>query len=290
MNEHTKQATEFAFSDNVAEMKNEIESSLHYKLVNALEAEKIEIAKNLVTAGVSEEKECCDHEGKPKGNQNKLDVAEPKGKLTAADFKKLRKEDVEQLDELSKEKLGWYLKKASKHMDKKGENMIKRDKKFNPGMNPLTRIVGGAVRRQDSIATASHKYLNKEDVEQVDEKLTSDMPASKIIHDFVHSDNPKFKGKSKKDKIKMALGAFYGMNPSKSKNEEVEQIQELSKDTLSSYKAKAEKSAAKSYELAGNAAKRSKSKADTKQFMKHVEKFGKRQSGINSASKKLGDE
>jgi hypothetical protein len=79
------------------------------------------------------------------------------------------KEEIEQLDELSKEKLGWYLRKASKHMDKKGENMIKRDKKFNPGYNPLSRQVGGATQRMASIAQASAKYMNKEEVEQIDE-------------------------------------------------------------------------------------------------------------------------
>ena len=41
--------------------------------------------------------------------------------------------------------------------------------------------------------------------------ITKDTPTSDIIHDFVHSDNPKFKGKSKKERIKMALGAAYGM-------------------------------------------------------------------------------
>jgi hypothetical protein len=34
--------------------------------------------------------------------------------------------------------------------------------------------------------------------------------AADYIHDFVHSDNPKFKGKSKAERIRMALGAFYG--------------------------------------------------------------------------------
>jgi hypothetical protein len=52
---------------------------------------------------------------------------------------------------------------------------------------------------------------------QIDEKLTKKMSAGKIISDFVHSKNPKFKGKSKKERQKMALGAYYGMHPEKSK-------------------------------------------------------------------------
>jgi len=52
------------------------------------------------------------------------------------------------------------------------------------------------------------------------EKLTKSMSAGEIISDFVHSDDPKFKGKSKAERTKMALGAYYGMHPEKSKKEE----------------------------------------------------------------------
>jgi hypothetical protein len=86
------------------------------------------------------------------------------------------KEEVEQLDELSKEKLGWYLKKASKHVAKKGENMIKRDKKFETHINPQSRQVAGAFSRADSIATASKKYLAKEEIE-LDEERKGKTPA-----------------------------------------------------------------------------------------------------------------
>ena len=49
----------------------------------------------------------------------------------------------------------------------------------------------------------------KEEVEQIDEKLTASDPTSKWIHDFVHSKNKKFAGKSREERIKMALGAKY---------------------------------------------------------------------------------
>ena len=50
------------------------------------------------------------------------------------------------------------------------------------------------------------------------------MSAGDVIHDFVHSDNPKFKGKSTKERQRMALGAYYAMHKEKSKkaNEEVD--------------------------------------------------------------------
>jgi hypothetical protein len=44
------------------------------------------------------------------------------------------------------------------------------------------------------------------------------MSAGDVISDFVHSKDPKFEGKSKKMRQKMALGAYYGMHPEKSKD------------------------------------------------------------------------
>lgn len=55
-------------------------------------------------------------------------------------------------------------------------------------------------------------------VEVISEKLSPDAPASEWIDDFVKSDAPQFAGKSKKERIKMALGAYYGAQ----KNEDVE--------------------------------------------------------------------
>jgi hypothetical protein len=54
----------------------------------------------------------------------------------------------------------------------------------------------------------------KEEVESIEEQLlevlSKDAKAGEWISDFVKSDNPKFEGKSKKERIKMALGAYYG--------------------------------------------------------------------------------
>ena len=43
----------------------------------------------------------------------------------------------------------------------------------------------------------------------INEVLSKDATAGDWIHDFIHSDNPKFKGKSRKERQKMALGAYY---------------------------------------------------------------------------------
>lgn len=73
-------------------------------------------------------------------------------------------------------------------------------------------------------------------------------------------------------------------------NEEAEQIDELSIDTLKSYTKKATAAKEKNWQYADAAAKRSKTAADTKQFLKHSEKFGKRIAGIKKAADKMGTE
>jgi hypothetical protein len=66
---------------------------------------------------------------------------------------------------------------------------------------------------------AQHLKSMREEVEHLDEEqldeminevLGKDATAGDYIHDFVHSDNPKFAGKSKAERKKMALGAYYG--------------------------------------------------------------------------------
>lgn len=59
--------------------------------------------------------------------------------------------------------------------------------------------------------------------EYIEEKLSASDPTSKWISDFVASDNPKFAGKSKKERIRMALGAKYAAM----RNEEVDQVDEV---------------------------------------------------------------
>ena len=65
------------------------------------------------------------------------------------------------------------------------------------------------------------------------EKLTKKMSAGDVISDFVHSDNPKFAGKSKKKRKEMALAAYYSkQREKKSVNEEVSAILEEIRDNL----------------------------------------------------------
>lgn len=85
-----------------------------------------------------------------------------------------------------------------------------------------------------------------DEIAQLDEVLSKDSPASKWIGDFVKSDNPRFAGKSKKQRIKMALGAYYAKHHSEDYTPEnfaqlldEAQLDEISKETLKSYIPKA---------------------------------------------------
>lgn len=48
--------------------------------------------------------------------------------------------------------------------------------------------------------------------EMLEERLSKNDSAEAWIRHFVHSENPKFDGKSKQERIKMALGAYYALS------------------------------------------------------------------------------
>ena len=212
------------------------------------------------------------------------------------DDDKMKKEEVEQIDELSKSTLGSYVKGAARDMSaarKLGADFKNAaDKSRNPSTKKANTSLSDkfnatAQKRNTGIGKAVER-LTKEETEQIDEKnwiagaikhpgaetaaakkagmsvqayakkhqhdsgtagkrarlamtlkkmkenyeepiidemisevLSKDASAGDWIHDFVHSDNPKFAGKSKAERKKMALGAYY-----KKQNEEVEGVEE----------------------------------------------------------------
>jgi hypothetical protein len=245
-----------------------------------------------------------------KGAQSKLDVAEPKGKLTGADFKKLRKEDSEQIDELSVGKLDAYRKKAYKEYDKQYDK--------NPMKANLNRLLGAELAddkikkktgtfHPSMLQKLKHK-LKGEEVEQIKEdevldERTLTSGESKEKEHYVKSMKKNVKGfkdrygdrakevmyatatKMAKEEVDLLEDVLDFMQ-----TEEYAQLDELSKKTLGNYVKKSTISAIKSFGLAGNAAQRSKSAADTKQFMKHTEKFAKRSAGIKKANARLNKE
>ena len=81
---------------------------------------------------------------------------------------------------------------------------------------------GIAIRQEEANVATTGKHpvtpaKGAKPAGQLEEKLTKKMSAGDIISDFVRSEDPKFAGKSKKERQKMALGAYYGMHPEKSK-------------------------------------------------------------------------
>lgn len=133
-----------------------------------------------------------------KGAQHKLDVAEPKGKLTAADFKKLRKEDAGQIDEISGELATRYKKKAlgGKSYDDDSWNELSR--KRQKGIGLANRKVTQSLHPHNPEKHAKVPVTWKEESELSEKTLT---PAeSKKKEEIVKS--------MKKDKA--SLKARYG--------------------------------------------------------------------------------
>jgi hypothetical protein len=105
------------------------------------------------------------------------------------------------------------------------------------------RPKGGSLRKEETIAEKligkqhkidknkngkidkhDFKLLRKE--ETIEEKLDASMGAGKFVTDFVKSKDPRFEGKTKKERIKMALGAYYGAKNEAVETEEVDDIDE----------------------------------------------------------------
>jgi hypothetical protein len=86
----------------------------------------------------------------------------------------------------------------------------------------LGQIKGMMTSVTDYILSQHERGLEKETGEEgirIAEKITKKTPVGDVISDFVHSDDPKFAGKSKKQRINQALGAYYGMHKGKVKEE-----------------------------------------------------------------------
>ena len=79
---------------------------------------------------------------------------------------------------------------------------------------------------------SKHGKKTQEEIDQMSEEnlfevLKKTDPTGKWISDFVHSKNPKFEGKSKKERMKMALGAYYAAQ----RKEEVEKPKKVNESS-----------------------------------------------------------
>jgi len=202
-----------------------------------------------------------------KGKQHKIDKNK-NGQIDAHDFKLLRKEETEELDESTyasadqaksvvaalkqKHNDGNYSVKQTKNghkvvhaydSDAKVKSAIRlvneeteeldEIRRMKTKLNTLDDISNKSVARQKLSnlmksgkargALIANKMrtlnmgddLDQEDLDALHEVLSKDAKAGDYISDFVHSTNPKFDGKSKKERINMALGAYYSTHKKK---------------------------------------------------------------------------
>jgi len=136
------------------------------------------------------------------------------------------KEEIEHLDEDNLDSIakkhGMDLKRTTYGAGMKhpthGEVSINRYGEWNhyPAGSKSSKAHGNSTGNFASLD--KHLSSLKEEVElteeqldeMINEVLSKDASAGDWIHDFVHSDNPKFAGKSTAERKKMALGAYYG--------------------------------------------------------------------------------
>lgn len=135
-----------------------------------------------------------------KGKQHKIDKNK-NGEIDSHDFKLLRKEESEEsLDEIHR------MKTKLNALDPVSAKSVARQK--------LSNLVKSGHGKGALIANKMRTLnmgddIDQEDLDALHEVLSKDAEAGDWIHDFVHSTNPKFDGKSKKERINMALGAYY---------------------------------------------------------------------------------
>jgi hypothetical protein len=106
-------------------------------------------------------------------------------------------------------------------LDKLGRKIKASKIVFNQGEDDSTKRVQENMKTtyKDMITAYSAMRVESLQLEdEINEVLSKDAAAGEWISDFVHSDNPKFAGKSKEKRKQMALAAYYA----KQKNEEVE--------------------------------------------------------------------
>lgn len=124
---------------------------------------------------------------------------------------KVAKEEVEQIDELSKSTLTSYRDKANNSQRKAGDSMEKHHSLYGDGdKKEFRKHQITQNKRALGLGRLAARGVSpfKEEVE-VNEVLKVSHGAGAWIKDFQDSDNPKFAGKSKEQRKQQALAAFY---------------------------------------------------------------------------------
>jgi hypothetical protein len=169
---HIKNATDLAFDNNVADMQSEIESALQYKIINALEQKRIEIAMGILQ---TEAESCDDEDMEDDEDEESSDDEEKEDKKK----KKSVKEDT--INELSKKTLGSYVKKASHDVgtysaatgrhSERSQRALERDKK-----NKMDNTDYEDARKNSKIADKAFakSWKRREGISKAVDKITKE--------------------------------------------------------------------------------------------------------------------
>jgi hypothetical protein len=123
----------------------------------------------------------------------------------------LRKEEVEQVDELSKKTLGSYVIKSLAPSSEKSISNLASKGGYKLGQAHDDDYTAGekedakSAKRSLGVLTAVRKMTKEQS--ELEEKLTAKTPMGKYIKDFTKSDAPQFKGKSPAKRRVMAIAA-----------------------------------------------------------------------------------
>jgi len=193
---------------------------------------------------------------------------------------KLKSEEAEQIDELSKSTLGSYIKKSSYDATERAasepvgdiaaDDEAKKEKRLSGIGKAVTRLtkeeqideknwIANAIKhpgaetaaaKKAGMSTQAYAEKHKHDSgkagkrarlaltlkhmkekfeepvldELINEVMAKDASAGDYIHDFIHSDNPKFAGKSKAKRKEMALAAYYSKKNEEAVNEGLKDV------------------------------------------------------------------
>lgn len=122
-------------------------------------------------------------------------------------------DDEKVYEQYDKDEMKKRLEKAAAAVDKQVSTLKTAYKNYPPNKPKKQKetqeeYVSDAQRKAVWASRNEKKKKMKEDAE-LDEVLKPSMGAKAYIDDFIKSKDPRFKGKSKKKRIQMALGAYY---------------------------------------------------------------------------------
>ncbi len=207
---------DYAMNDDAKSFRDQLYAEIQAKVLDKFEEKRQEVAHSLIAQ---------EAKMNPMDPKEHSDEAEDKA-LVKKMVKKncLTKEETESLEEKK------WIAGAIKHPGALHKELgVPEGEKIPQSKLKAAAKAGGKEGKRARLAMTLSKfhkeeasmedladalYETPEDVcdELINEVLSKDATAGDWIHDFVHSKNPKFEGKSKEMRKKMALAAYYSKN------------------------------------------------------------------------------